>query len=85
MGRPKGKGFQLELLNRSGARNGLGIEAGASSDEEGGWSRDVELSFSFRPGARWEMSLDPEWERREDSRQFVMAVPNGRPETFGTR
>jgi hypothetical protein len=82
---PRGTGWELQLENQSGARNGLEIEVNGTNDEEGGWSRAIELSLSFRPGARWEMSIDPGWERREDSRQFVTAVANGRPETFGTR
>ena len=43
------------------------------------------MSFSLRPGDRWEMSFDPLWSRGTDTRQFVTTEGNGRPETFGTR
>jgi hypothetical protein len=85
MGTPRSYGGNIELFNRAGARNGWGIDLAASEDEVGGWRREIELTLSFRPGSQWEMSLDPRWTRREDARQFVTAVANGRPETFGTR
>ena len=75
----------LELQNRAGARNGWGLELDASSDEGGGWERDIELSFSYRPGTQWEVTVDPSYERREDSRQYVTAITGGRAATFGTR
>ena len=85
MGTLKEIGASLELQNRSGARNGWGFEFDVSSDEGGGWEREVELSFSYRPGAQWEITVDPSYERREDSRQYVTTIPGGRAETFGTR
>jgi uncharacterized protein DUF5916 len=85
MGTPRATGGSVELESRSGARNGWGIDVGAGSDENGGWERDIELSFSIRPGDRWELSFDPEWQSSMDTRQFVTTEANGRPETFGTR
>ena len=85
MGTPAGTEWSVELESRSGARNGWGVDLNGGRDENGGWEQDVELSFSLRPGDRWEMSFDPEWSRRRDTRQFVMTDGNGRPETFGTR
>jgi hypothetical protein len=85
MGRPGRRGVRFEVQNRAGARNGVGVEVEAERDDAGGWGRELEFSFSFRPGARWEMTLDPGWERWEDSRQFVTSVAGDRPETFGRR
>lgn len=85
MGTPRRNGGAIELQSRSGARNGWGIELGGSRDEAGGWRRELDLSLSARPGDQWELSLDPNWERSEDSRQYVTAVGGGRPQTFGTR
>lgn len=85
MGRPGRKGVEIELQNRAGARNGFGVEAEFERDDAGGWSRELEFSFSFRPGVRWEMTFDPSWERWEDPRQFVTSVAGDRPGTFGRR
>jgi len=85
MGTPKGYRAEIELQNRSGARNGWGIELESASDEAGGWEREVELSLSYRPGTQWELSFDPRWFRGETSQQFVTSLGGGRSETFGTR
>jgi len=85
MGTPARTRWSVELQNRSGARNGWGIDMSGGSDENGGWEQDLEMSFSLRPGDRWEMSFDPLWSRGTDARQFVTTEGNGRPETFGTR
>ena len=85
MGTPASTGWSVELQNRTGARNGWGIDVSGGRDENGGWERNLELSFSLRPGDRWEMSFDPAWSRGTDTRQFVTTEGNGRPETFGTR
>jgi hypothetical protein len=50
-----------------------------------GWEQNLEMSFSLRPGDRWEMSFDPLWSRGTDTRQFVTTEGNSRAETFGTR
>jgi hypothetical protein len=85
MGTPAGNQLSVELQNRSGARNGWGVEMSAGHDETGGWEQDLSMSFSLRPGDRWEMSFDPEWSRGTDTRQFVGSEGTGRAETFGTR
>jgi len=76
---------QIELHNRAGARNGWGLEVSAGRDEEGGWSRELELSFSFRPGTQWEITFDPQWERAETSQQYVATIDGGSSATFGKR
>jgi hypothetical protein len=82
---PAEYGAQIELQNRSGARNRWGFELSAEGDNEGGWERGIEMSFSYRPGTQWELSFDPGWEVSESSRQFVTTVPNGPASTFGSR
>ena len=85
MGIPAATGWSVELRNRSGARNGWGVDVNGGRDENGSWEQSVEMSLSMRPGERWELSFDPEWNRGTDTRQFVTTEDNGRPETFGTR
>jgi hypothetical protein len=85
MGTPASTRWGVELQNRSGARTGWGVDLNGGRDEDGGWEENLEMSFSLRPGDRWEMSFDPQWSRGTDTRQFVTTEGNGRPETFGTR
>jgi hypothetical protein len=85
MGTPASTGWSIELQSQSGARNSWGVDLNGGRDENGGWERNLELSFSLRPGDRWELSFDPEWSRGTDTRQFVTAEGNGRAETFGMR
>jgi hypothetical protein len=85
MGTPARTRWGVELQNRSGARTGWGVDLNGGRDEDGGWEENLEMSFSLRPGDRWEMSFDPQWSRGTDTRQFVTTEGNGRPETFGTR
>lgn len=85
MGTPSGYGGRVELENRSGARNGWGVEVEVAGDEAGGWRSVIEGSFSFRPGTQWELRLDPSWGREESSRQFVTSVSGGTAATFGRR
>jgi len=85
MGTPANTRWGVELQNRSGARNGWGVDLSGRHDENGGWGQNLELSFSLRPGDRWEMSFDPVWSRGTDARQFVTTEGSGRPETYGTR
>ena len=85
MERPAYHGVRLELQNRSGARNGLGVELGFDGDEAGGWQQEIEMSFSYRPGTQLELTFDPGWERGVSSRQFITSLAGFRPETFGRR
>jgi hypothetical protein len=85
MGTPAGTRWSIELQNRAGARNGWGVDIGGRNDENGSWEQYADLSFSLRPGDRWEMSFEPFWSRGTDTRQYVMNEGSGRAETYGTR
>lgn len=85
MGTPRAHGGSFELQNRDGARDQWGVEARADRSENGGWESSVELGLATRIGDRWELSLDPEWQRERDTRQYVATEGNGRPETYGNR
>jgi hypothetical protein len=82
---PAIRGVSLELQSRSGARNGWGVEIQGETDDAGGWEREIELSFSYRPGTQLELSFDPSWDRQESSRQFVASRAGGPEATFGRR
>jgi hypothetical protein len=85
MGTPAEQGMTLELEGPDGARNGWGVDYSAGTDRNGGFYNSVELSLSARPGTQLEVSFDPEWSRRRDTRQYISTEAGGRPQTFGSR
>ncbi|MBA3340636.1 MAG: carbohydrate binding family 9 domain-containing protein [Gemmatimonadaceae bacterium] len=85
MARPANYGGSFELASQSDSRNEWQIQLGAWKDEVGGWSRDIEVDLSFRPGPQWEMRLSPRWNQSESSRQYVRFVDDGPATTFGRR
>ena len=85
MGTPGSTGWSVELESPYGARHSWAIDVGGDRDRNGSWEQSIELSASLRPGDRWELSFDPEWNRSRDTRQFIDTEDNGRAETFDTR
>ena len=61
------------------------VRAEGDRNELGGWSGVVGGELSFRPGPRWELSVDPLWERGVASRQYVTERAGGPAATFGRR
>ena len=57
----------------------------AERDELGGWLASLGGTLSFRPGPRWELSLDPFWAREVGARQYVAERGGGTAATFGRR
>jgi hypothetical protein len=85
MATPAAWGAGFEVQNASAARNPFGIEIGGERDENGGWEANLEIGFGYRPGPRWEIRFDPEWERARDTRQYLATVPGGRAVTYNNR
>jgi hypothetical protein len=85
MANPNSYFTSLEVESREGARNRWSFDLEAGADENGGFSRGIELSMSVRPGSQLELSFDPSWERGRDTRQYIATEPGGRAATFGNR
>jgi hypothetical protein len=45
----------------------------------------VSGGVSYRPGAQWEISVDPRFRKNANARQYITTVDGGRAETFGRR
>lgn len=53
--------------------------------EDGGSTYRISGGFSLRPGARWQLALEPNYVHFGISRQYVAVLPDGRESTFGDR
>ncbi|MGH7699648.1 MAG: DUF5916 domain-containing protein, partial [Gemmatimonadales bacterium] len=73
------------LASRSGARTRWEASASYAADELGGHTTELGVELSFRPGTRWEVSLEPGYERTVEPRQYVTTRSGGSAATFGGR
>ncbi len=82
-----GDGFALGMntSNRVGSRTRLRASGSYSADELDSWNATVTAGISFRPGTRWEVTLDPRFSRSANTRQYVTTLENGRVETYDSR
>ena len=82
---PGGWGTNLDLSNRPSARTRWRGSVSVNTDEDGGGSRNVSGSISFRPGSRWQLSVNPGYSTQIDTQQYVSTLSGGRPETYNQR
>ncbi|MGH7482243.1 MAG: DUF5916 domain-containing protein [Longimicrobiales bacterium] len=75
----------VAVENSSGSRTGLSAEAFGRRDEHDGWVTELQAGVTIRPGARWELSIEPRWMRAVESRQYVGTFDGGPAATFGQR
>ena len=75
----------LELSSRDGASTTWSIETFTRKDELDGLLLETEIGLGFRPGTRWELSLDAEYNRNVPLRQYVTTLGGGSAATFGSR
>ena len=85
MGTAAGWDASLELQSRRGGRNEWGIDVGVDKNEDGSWGTGLELSLSVRPNDRLELSLDPEWAKGRNMRQYLTTVPVTSNATYNNR
>jgi hypothetical protein len=85
MGRPGGWSQQISLENRDAAQTAWEVSLEIGRDEAGGRQLEANSSLSFRPGPRWQVSLNPGYIRETDSQQYVTTLAGGKPATFGQR
>ncbi|MBI1875344.1 MAG: hypothetical protein HYS05_15860 [Acidobacteria bacterium] len=85
MQRPSGWSSNLEVGNRSTSQTRWSGSASLGGNEDGGRSRRASASFSFRPGPRWNFSMEPFVERLTEVQQYVATIAGGRPATFDNR
>ncbi|MFQ5602699.1 MAG: DUF5916 domain-containing protein [bacterium] len=56
-----------------------------SKDELDGWGYNANGRLTFKPGDRWELSVNPHYSRKRNPRQYFDTYDGGRQETFDKR
>lgn len=85
MGTPNSANITGGLNSRSNLPVTWSVNASGARDELGGWSWTARSSFTVRPAARWQASVDPTYTRSADARQYVTTKSGGSTATFGGR
>jgi hypothetical protein len=85
MGTPKGWTADFELGNRPSARTRWLSRTFVTTDEADGLNAGVSGTVSFRPGSRWQLSINPGYVRQTDAQQYVSTLSGGPAETYGQR
>ena len=81
-------GISVNVWGNSDDRKPLSVNmnAGLGSDEAGGWSRSVGVSFNIKPSDRLALSIGPDWNRSYGVAQYVRSVDDATASsTFGGR
>jgi hypothetical protein len=85
MGLPRGWVAIAQLGSASFARTKWNGRLYYGRNELGGLTYRISGGLSVRPSPRWQLSVDPNYLRYVEPRQYVDTVDGGRPETFGRR
>jgi hypothetical protein len=85
MQRPAGWTTTTSLGNASSAQTKWSGSTNFSTNEDGGRVRRVSGSFAFRPGPRWQLSVDPSFDHTTDAQQYVTTLSGGGANTYGSR
>ena len=85
MGVPRNWSITGRVANSLASRTRWSAETRVVRDELGGHTNRASASLSIRPGPRWQVSVQPVYERTTDAQQYVTTLNEGRPETYGNR
>ena len=85
MARSGGWGSSINFGNPSTAQTRLSGHVSITELEDGGSTYRASTTVSFRPGPRWQFSLNPFYERLTDAAQYVSTLSGGRPATYDSR
>jgi hypothetical protein len=85
MGTGESWNMAAELWSSGKNKTTWNVWTNYSEDEFGGWSGWLGGGLTVRPGSRWQLSLNPRWNRKISSRQYIDTQAGGSAATFGGR
>lgn len=77
--------FDIDTETRSSEPTMAGAFFNGSWDELEGYEAEFGFGVRFRPGTRWQVSVEPSITRSVNQRQYVATRPGGSTATFGGR
>lgn len=75
---------RLEMENNNASRTRGELSLACGRNEDGGVTFEVGSRLAVQP-AQWQLSIQPRYERRVDTQQYVTALEGGPTATFGRR
>jgi hypothetical protein len=85
MGNGYGWNFHSEVWSNAQNKTTWSLWAGFDQGETGGWGYWTGGNVTFRPGDRWQFSVNPRWNYYHSSRQYVDTRDGGSDATYGGR
>ena len=85
MGTPASWGTNFSVNSRDGARYEVGAEFDMGRAEDGSRETSLEFDVGVRLGDRWDVSIDPQWGRARQMRQYVTTEAVASNPTFNNR
>ena len=76
-------GLSVETSEASRTRGDFEVEYGRN--EDGGLLFNASGGITMQPGSRWQLSIEPEYEREINTQQYVSALTGGGLATYGGR
>jgi hypothetical protein len=75
----------IDLENSNAARTRGELSLLYGRDEDGGLVFEAGTQLAVQPGPRWQLSVEPQFERLVDTQQYVTTLDRGPAATFGSR
>ena len=85
MGRPRSWMTNADIESNDQAQTRGNIEMEYGRNEDGGLTFNIEGGISLQPDPRWQLAIQPRYERLLETQQYVTTLDGGRPETYGRR
>jgi len=85
MERPQSWRTNLQVESSNASRTRGEISIGYGWDEDRGSGFEVGPEVTFQPGSRWQLSINPRYEREVGTQQFVATRNGGPAATYGQR
>lgn len=85
MTQPPGWNVNVQLRNRGGSQTSWNVDLTRNINDDGGFNNRLILRLGFRPGPRWQVSVNPTVQRQVEAQQYIATLTGGSPVTYGSR
>jgi hypothetical protein len=82
---PPGWNLNVQLRNRNGSNTTWSFDLTRAINDDHGFNNRLIGKFGFRPGPRWQLSVNPTIQRQVETQQYIATLPGGSSITYGNR